>query len=122
MTKGEERAIILKTCKQETKMCTLTVPKKLKDMVAKVSNGASGTHSVIVAMCEYLDDKDRDINRFKEIELKAMIEWKTAAEKEKYMIRIPIQLVEEFFEYQPQKTSTEKYNEALWKYVLSRSE
>lgn len=121
MTKGEERAIILKTCKQTTKMCTLTVPKKLKDMVAKVSNGASGTHSVIVAMCEYLDDKDRDINRFKEIELKAMIEWKTAAEKEKYMIRIPIQLVEEFFEYQPQKTSTEKYNEALWKYVLSRS-
>lgn len=121
MTKGEERAIILKTCKQETKMCTFTVPKKLKDMVAKVSNGATRTYSVIVAMCEYLEDKDSDIKRFKEIELKAMIEFKTAGEKELYTIRIPVQLVEEFFEYKPQKTSTEKYNEALWKYALSRS-
>ncbi|WP_127448492.1 hypothetical protein [Veillonella sp. 3310] len=121
MTKGEERAVILKNCKQKTKMCLLTVPKKLKDLVAKVSNGIPGTQAVIIAMCEYLDDENSNTSNSADVELRAMIEWEIAEEKTRYTIRLPISLVEEFFSYNPEKTSTVKYNEALWGYVLRRS-
>lgn len=122
MTNGEERALLLKTCKQKTKMCLITVPKKLKDMVEAVGNGISGTQSVVIAMCEYLENKDRSASFYTESELKAMLEWEIAQEKARYNIRLPISLVQEFFSYRPEKTSTVKYNEALWEYVLRRTE
>ena len=121
MTKGEERAVILKNCKQKTKMCLLTVPKKLKDLVAKVSNGIPGTQAVIIAMCEYLDSENYSSSNSADVELRAMVEWDIAEEKTRYNIRLPISLVEEFFNYKSEKTSTVKYNEALWGYVLRRN-
>ena len=118
MTKGEERALDIKTCKPKRKMCLLTVPKKLKDMVEKVSGSLSGTRAVIIAMCEYLEGDDNTVD----CEFKAMLEWEVTKEKVRYNIRLPIDLVQEFFDYQPEKSSTVKYNEALWGYVFRRSE
>lgn len=120
MTNGEMRALLLKGECNKNKMVTFTVPEVLYKKVKELSVENSATHNVIVAMFEYMENKSRSDINLTDGELKHIVQWQLVDKKRAYSIRLPISLLDEFKEYYPTKTTTEKYNVALWEFVLSR--
>lgn len=120
MTNGETRALLLKGQYNKNKMVTFTIPEILYEKIKELSVENSATHNVIVAMFEYMDNKSRSEIDLTDGEIKHAVQWQIAEKKRAYSIRLPIILLDEFKECYPAKTTTEKYNVALWEFVLRR--
>lgn len=122
MTNGEMRALLLKGEYNKNKMVTFTVPEILYEKVKALSVENTATHNIIVAMFEYMENKSRSDINLTDGEIKHVVQWQLADKKRAYSVRLPITLLDEFKEYYPAKTTTEKYNVALWEFVLRRQE
>lgn len=120
MTNGETRALLLKGACNKNKMVTFTVPEILHKKVKELSVENGATHNIIVAMFEYMENKSRSEIDLTDGETKHVVQWQLADKKRAYSIRLPITLLDEFKGYYPTKTTTEKYNVALWEFVLRR--